>query len=206
MTSNGSRFYLESHYQDNGQIQLIIGPMFAGKTTELFRRINRYSNKNCICFKHISDNRYDSNSIVTHDDQSISAISCKKLFDYILRISKYDIIGIDEGQFFPDLTDFCEKMANSGKTVIVAALNGDFKRNPFLNISNLIPLAEEILHLKAICTSCNSFQTSASFTYRKPLSCKESSEDTQIIIGGKDLYLPVCRSCYFCKLKCSNQK
>ena len=66
----------------------------------------------------------------------------------------YDVIGIDEGQFFPDLVEFCENMANSGKAVIVAALDGTFQRKGFGPILELIPLAEHVVKLNAVCMVC----------------------------------------------------
>ena len=64
------------------------------------------------------------------------------------------MIGIDEGQFFPDLVPFAEQMADKGKIIIVAALDGDFQRKGFGDILNLVPLAESIVKLNAVCMMC----------------------------------------------------
>ena len=66
----------------------------------------------------------------------------------------YDVVGIDEGQFFPDVVEFCDGAANLGKTVVVAALDGTFERKPFGNIVSLIPLAEKVSKLSAVCVYC----------------------------------------------------
>ena len=63
----------------------------------------------------------------------------------------FDVIGIDEGQFFGDLVSFCETAANAGKIVIVAGLDGDFKAEPFGTICDLVPLAEKVDKLCAVC-------------------------------------------------------
>lgn len=100
------------------------------------------------------------------------------------------VIGIDEGQFFPDIVEFCEAMANAGKTVIVAALDGTFQRKPFGTILNLVPLAESVVKLTAVCMEC--FREAA---YTKRLGTEKEVE----VIGGADKYHSVCRLCYFKK-------
>nr|XP_048307830.1 thymidine kinase, cytosolic isoform X5 [Myodes glareolus] len=100
------------------------------------------------------------------------------------------VIGIDEGQFFPDIVEFCEWMANAGKTVIVAALDGTFQRKAFGNILNLVPLAESVVKLTAVCMEC--FREAA---YTKRLGMEKEVE----VIGGADKYHSVCRLCYFKK-------
>src|SRR5690348_9043635 len=87
---------------------------------------------------------------------------------------------------FPDLVEFCEKMADMGKTVIVAALDGTFQRKPFGNVLNLVPLAESVCKLNAVCMLC---QKDAAFT-------KRTVQDTALeVIGGADKYVAVCRAC-----------
>ncbi|XP_040496056.1 thymidine kinase, cytosolic isoform X2 [Ursus maritimus] len=100
------------------------------------------------------------------------------------------VIGIDEGQFFPDIVEFSETMANAGKTVIVAALDGTFQRKAFGTILNLVPLAESVVKLTAVCMEC--FREAA---YTKRLGSEKEVE----VIGGADKYHSVCRLCYFKK-------
>merc|ERR1711879_726297 len=98
------------------------------------------------------------------------------------------VIGIDEGQFFSDLFPFCEKWADEGKIVIVAALDGTFQRKAFGTVLNLIPIAEKVTKLSAVCMlRCS---RDASFTYRMP------TETEVEVIGGADKYVAVCRGCY----------
>ena len=84
----------------------------------------------------------------------LKAVSTNNLEDLKVNFDDYDVIGIDEGQFFPDLVNFCEKMANAGKAVIVAALDGTFQRKGFPTVMELIPLAEHVVKLNAVCMVC----------------------------------------------------
>lgn len=95
--------------------------------------------------------------------------------------ANYDVIAIDEGQFFPDvfistlickIAQFCEKLANDGKIVLVAALDGSFERKPFNTILELIPLCEKVVKLTAVCWYCK--QDNASFT-KRTVNSKESN-------------------------------
>jgi thymidine kinase len=126
--------------------------------------------------------------MATHDKQFHVALPCTKLNEAKIEALKYDCIGIDEGQFFPDIVDFCEEMANLGKTVIVAALDGNFERKPFGKILDLIPKSEEVMKLTAVCIQCG---TKASFS-----SKISGSREVEIDIGGSDKYIATCRACY----------
>lgn len=173
-----------------GQIQLILGPMFSGKSTELIRRLKRYqiARYPCLIVKYAKDIRYDLESIATHDQQTLKAISADKLKNLKVNLNDYDVIGIDEGQFFPDIVEFSEEMANKGKTVVIAALDGTFQRKAFASILELIPLSEHVVKLNAVCMTCFG---DGSFT-------KRISADKEVeVIGGADMYMATCRSCFF---------
>jgi thymidine kinase len=172
-----------------GEIQLILGPMFSGKSTELLRRIRRYTvaKRKCLVVKYKQDTRYSQESLATHDRQQWVAVPTDKLDELHDLANAYDVIGIDEGQFFPDIVPFCEEMANRGKTIVVAALDGTFQRKPFGSVLELIPLAESVVKLTAICQEC---QAPAAFS-------KRLGAETQVeLIGGADKYVAVCRRCY----------
>ncbi|AID46824.1 thymidine kinase [Penguinpox virus] len=181
----------------SGSIHVITGPMFSGKTSELVRRIKRFmlSNFKCIIIKHCGDNRYnedDINKVCTHDRLFMEAIASSNLSVLVPKILKdgIEVIGIDEGQFFLDIVEFSESMANLGKIVIIAALNGDFKRELFGNVCKLLPLAETVSSLTAICVKC----------YREASFSKRITESKEVMdIGGKDKYMAVCRKCFFSK-------
>jgi len=173
----------------HGQIQLILGPMFSGKSTELIRRLKRYqvAQYNCLIIKYAKDTRYDDNNIATHDRQMLKAVSANTLAELTDKAADYDVIGIDEGQFFSDVVEWCEKMANAGKMVMCAALDGTFQRKPFTNILELVPLAEYVVKLHSVCMNCFG---EGSYT-------KRISEDQEVeVIGGADKYMAVCRRCF----------
>ncbi len=180
-----------------GEIQLIIGPMFSGKTSELIRRISRYSiaQKKCIIIKYVKDTLYpltnENKQLRTHDYKIHEAVSTSLLneLDKSEIIKKYDIIGIDEGQFFEDLHSFTQTMCDVyGKIVIIAALSGTFQKKPWDSISNIIPLANKISFFKAVCCRCH--KDGAAFTHRR------SSEKEIQVIGGLEKYWPVGSKCY----------
>ncbi|KAM9005166.1 thymidine kinase, cytosolic isoform X2 [Sarcophilus harrisii] len=112
-----------------GQIQVILGPMFSGKSTELMRRVRRFqiAQYKCLVIKYAKDTRYGK-SFSTHDRNTMEALPACLLRDVAQDALAVTVIGIDEGQFFPDIVEFSESMANAGKTVIVAALDGTFQR------------------------------------------------------------------------------
>ncbi|GAB5581362.1 thymidine kinase [Prionailurus iriomotensis] len=174
-----------------GQIQVILGPMFSGKSTELMRRVRRFqiAQYKCLVIKYAKDTRYSS-SFSTHDRNTMEALPACLLRDVAQEALGVAVIGIDEGQFFPDIVEFSETMANAGKTVIVAALDGTFQRKAFGTILNLVPLAESVVKLTAVCMEC--FREAA---YTKRLGAEKEVE----VIGGADKYHSVCRLCYFKK-------
>ncbi|CAG9332761.1 unnamed protein product [Blepharisma stoltei] len=175
-----------------GEIQVIFGPMFSGKSTELLRRIRRYKvrNDSCILLK-TKDARYenDEDKVVTHDLVNyLEAFACDTLYEAENVADSHDVIGIDEGQFFSDIISFVEDMANRGKIVIIACLDSDFRREPFGTICQLIAKAERVTKLSSICHYC---KDDAAF------SARLTQEQAIKVIGGPDKYKPVCRTCYF---------
>lgn len=173
-----------------GQIELILGPMFSGKTTRLIETIRKYSynNKRTAMVNFYADNRYTEKSeVVTHDLIKYDSISCKTLGENIETLRSYDAIGIDEGQFFPDLVEVCDNLCRQGKTIVVAALSGDFRMEPFPNVAKLISKADKIKLMKAYCFNCHKI---AGFTLR----IVESEE--KFLIGAGEAYKPVCKKCH----------
>lgn len=179
-----------SQVTEEGKIELIIGPMISGKSTRLIGQIRKYTYKakKTIMIKFFADKRYSEKSeVVTHDLLKYDSIDCKNLRDHFEKIKNYDVIGIDEGQFFPDLVEVCEELALMRKTVVVAALNGDFRMEPFPVIANLIPKADKIKLLKAYCFKCH---RDAKYTLR----IVQSNET--VLIGAGEAYKPACRECH----------
>ncbi|MFN3410761.1 MAG: hypothetical protein ACK4YF_01200 [Exilispira sp.] len=170
-------------------IQLIIGPMFSGKTTELLRRLQRgmIAGKKVILLRPVIDTR----EIITHDQLkttgNIPQVSLSNLNDF--DIDSYDYIGIDEGQFFTNLSKIINNWANNGKHIIVAGLDATSELTPFDEILQLIPYAEEVIKLNAVCTKCGS-----DFGAFTKFIGQEKKE--KILVGGKGLYEARCRSCW----------
>ncbi|XP_078257720.1 thymidine kinase, cytosolic, partial [Rhinoraja longicauda] len=190
---------LSSPNKVKGQIQIIFGPMFSGKSSELMRRVRRFrvAQYQCLLIKYAKDTRYADDDMVTHDRFAMHAVPATKLSEVYHEALKSAVIGIDEGQFFPDCVEFCEEMANNGKTVIVAALDGTFQRKAFGNILNLVPLAESVVKLTAVCMNC---YREAAFTKR--LGVEKKVE----VIGGMDMYRATCRLCYIAEGNLSAQQ
>jgi thymidine kinase len=136
--------------------------------------------------KYKADTRY-SDKMTTHDRTMIEALPCEKLSDALEASADYEVIGIDEGQFFPDLVEMTEQWASAGKVVICAALDGDFLRRPFGRVLELVPLAESVTKLSAICQVCFG---PASFSKRL------GAETALEVIGGADKYIATCRRCH----------
>lgn len=174
-------------------VELIIGPMFSGKSTMLltFEKKFEVSKKKYICINHSFDKRYsDQGKISTHDGKVSSGnhISVSKLKNVnSIDLIEYDAFIIDEVQFFEDVDDFVDFWSSKGKIIICAGLNSDYKMKPFEPINSLISKADNIRHLKAICTDCGK---DAPFTQR----CIKSEEQT--LVGSSDIYLPKCRGCH----------
>jgi thymidine kinase len=160
--------------------------MFSGKSTELIRRYNRYTlgNKKCIMIKYKNDCRYDPLMIVTHDNIKIKAIVCEFLYEADQIIKEYDVICIDEVQFYKDAHIFCDKWANQGQIVEACGLNGTFNRTEFPIISQLIPLADNITFLKAICKETGNEAVFSQLNTDSTGLNKETNE----LIGGSDKY------------------
>jgi thymidine kinase len=176
-----------------GSITLVMGPMFSGKTTELMRRIRMSSlaKKRCCVLKYCKDQRY-GDGIVSHDasvleeNDSVKVIASGTLLD--IQVDSFDVIGVDEGQFFGDLADACSKWALAGKTVYVSALDGDFLRKPFLAISELIPLCDSVTKLQGVCMVCRDAPSI--------FSKRVSDSMALVLIGGAESYQTVCRLCF----------
>ncbi len=177
-----------------GYLELIIGPMYAGKSTELLRIINRYKclNKKICVINHSLNNRYGSTGLTTHNkasfDQCIIIEKLNELYNSDV-LSGTDVIIIEELQFFTDAFEYVVKWSDSGKTIICAGLDGDYLRNPFGDVLRLIPHADKVTKLNSLCKKCGD-GTLAHFTKR----FISSSETT--LVGSDEIYEAVCRAHY----------
>ncbi len=177
---------------NSGKLHLIIGPMFAGKTSHLVENYNKCKlcNISCIVINHSDDNRYDTNNLCTHDNITIPCIKEANLNNIYKNIEKNSVVLINEGQFFNDLYDIVIKMVEEmDMTVYVYGLDGDFQRKPFGQILNLIPICDSVQKLQSFCAKCKD-ATLALFSHRIV------NDNNQILIGSTEQYIPLCRKCF----------
>jgi thymidine kinase len=189
-------------------LDVITGPMFSGKSTELLRRLN-------ICSALGFTTLYINCNLDTRDDEdfsthnptikSIGKLTSVKLDNELtidsvrdsIDINEFNVIGIDEAQMFTGLKDTVLTLVETyHKKVIVAGLNGDFRRQKWGEIIDLIPYCEDITKLNSVCSFCSRIKNTlvdAPFTKRLT-----SSKET-LLVGDNDNYAAVCRNCYFIK-------
>ena len=196
-------------FQNNtGYLELIIGPMFSGKTTELLEIYKKckFCNIPVTIINHTIDKRYHDTMVSSHDRIMAPCLQANKLNDLwnnngfiesgnhsdnyahkLLRSS--DVILINEGQFFQDLYEIVVDMLNNNnKKVYICGLDGDFERKKFGSILDLIPLCDKIRKLTSLCSICKD-GTPAIFSMRL-------TNETEQTVVGSDNYIPVCRKCY----------
>ena len=198
-----------SSHMESGYLEIILGGMYAGKTSrlvEIYKQC-KFCNISVAVINHSIDNRYDEELLSTHDQVKIPCIKTDKLMDvwtnFIsleqdislvprvkdkLKVATSSVILINEGQFFPDLEEFVKSLLLNNKKVYVCGLDGDFERKKFGQILDLIPLCDKVTKLTSLCSICKD-GTPGIFSKRL------SEEKTQTIVGS-DNYIPVCRSCY----------
>jgi thymidine kinase len=148
------------HIQTRGRIELIIGCMFSGKSSELSRRVRlqHIAQKSVLHIKYDVEKmngKHDKEvEFVAINDRESKVENCTKLADLGNKYLEFDVIGVDEAHYFDDLVEFCENVANSGRKCVVSATQGNFERNKFPQIIALIPKCEKIKKLQAICKLC----------------------------------------------------
>lgn len=206
-----------------GHIILYLGPMFGSKSSALYDEMIRrhYGGQKSIMVKKNNDTRYDKNKIETHDHKyanimnikndeernlniyklndeiHFSVINCDYLYEINDIISSYDVILIDEIQFFNDAPYYCDLWANNNKTVICAGLIGTYQRTIFDVVAKLIPRSEYIFIKNAICKDTGK---TASFSERLVKS------NSEILIGGLETYKPVDRITFFNDMEISDYR
>ncbi|WP_174480979.1 thymidine kinase [Spiroplasma endosymbiont of Danaus chrysippus] len=183
-----------SRYNE-GWIEVITGCMFAGKTEEFMRRINRlqYAKRKVLVFKPKVDIRYDAKKVVSHKGVSITAIVIDDPMQILKHIDKeIEAVAIDEVQFFkPSIIEVIKTLANQNKQVIVAGLDQDFRGEPFPVTKELLALAEFVTKLDAVCVKCGKAATRT----QRIINGREARYDDEIIlIGAQEQYEARCRS------------
>jgi thymidine kinase len=179
-----------------GQVEVIAGGMFSGKTEELLRLLRRakYARQSVMLFKPTVDGRYSETDVVSHVGGRLESIVAGTALEIERRVPpETQVVGIDEAQFFNgELVSVCNRLADKGVRVIVAGLDMDWEGKPYGPIPHLMAVSESVTKLRAICIRCGK---EAGFSYRKT----GGTEQTKV--GGPKDYEAQCRDCFR-----SNQK
>jgi thymidine kinase len=174
-----------------GWIEVVVGPMFSGKSEELIRRLRRaeIGKQRVQIFKPAIDQRFAKNEIVSHSGLEIASELVQTGREILDKVApRTEVVGMDEAQFLGDsVVDACTKLADLGKRVIVAGLDTDFMGRPFEPMPRLLAVAEEITKLLAICMRCGN---PAVHTQRLVAS------DELIVVGAGGMYEARCRRCF----------
>jgi thymidine kinase len=177
-----------------GHLTLLIGCMFAQKTTELLRRVRRYKSigYKVLVVNFIGDTRYGNECIASHDKE-IEKAACVELLksvDHLVRSGEYNVIAIDEGQFFTDLHEYVTAWADELPVhIVISGLDGTSERKPFGDMLRLIPHAEEVERLSAFCSVCKDGTVAVFSKYFG----EQPKDENGVAIGGAEAYRPVCR-------------
>src|ERR1700751_1275529 len=174
-----------------GWIEVICGPMFSGKSEELIRRLRRamIARKRVEGFKPTIDNRYSNDEIVSHGDLRMKSEVVSDAQEITRRIDwRSEVVGIDEANFMgPQLVDVAQRLADSGKQVVIAGLDTDYMGRPFPPIPDLLALSESITKTLAICVRCGN---------RAKHTRRLRGSDDLIVVGASDMYEARCRRCF----------
>jgi thymidine kinase len=179
-----------------GQIEVICGSMFSGKTEELLRRVKRaqIARQKVQVFKPRIDNRYSADHVQSHDASKIISRPIDRAADVFRYLENNTrVVGVDEAQFFDDgFVEVCQQLAYRGIRVVVAGLDLDFRGQPFGPMPALLSVAEQVTKLQAVCMVCGG---PASRSQR--LSAPENSQkDATVLVGAKEYYEARCRFCH----------
>ncbi|HEX7724570.1 MAG TPA: thymidine kinase [Candidatus Paceibacterota bacterium] len=180
----------------SGWIEVIAGCMFSGKTEELIRRLKRseIARQKVAIFKPAIDNRYHETNVVSHNHAVLPSTAVKTAKDIIALAQPYDVVGIDEAQFFDNsIVDVANDLANAGKRVIIAGLDMDFTGKPFGPMPYLLAVAEFVTKVNAVCVKTGEIAT---HSFRD-----EKSGTGQVVVGEKEVYEARSRRAFFDGMK-----
>lgn len=175
-------------------LELLIGPMFSGKTSELIKiYYEKADTENVLGINYDGDTRYDCNKIVSHNQQSIPSINVNSLYDINnnYKLNKKFInatwIFINEAQFFKDLKSWIiQYLHSTSKNFVLCGLDSDFNRERFGDLLDIIPHADKLTKLYGQCHYC----------YCKSLYTHRITTEKEQEVIGTDNYIPLCRICY----------
>ncbi len=182
-------------------LEVIMGPMFSGKTSELIRLVERdvIAKRRGAIFKVAFDERYGTKEVVTHNGLRYDAYTVSgspggpSAIERVTASERLDVVGVDEVNFFPlGVVKVLDRLAE-GKRVVACGLNLDFRAEPFKTTMQLAARADRVTYLSAICTACGQ---EATRTQRVVAGRPAPWDSPLLVVGGKELYEPRCRRCY----------
>ncbi|NLG08960.1 MAG: thymidine kinase [Deinococcales bacterium] len=184
------------HRFGGGWVELIVGPMFSGKSEELIRRVTRaiIAKQRVQAFKHAIDDRYAALAVASHAGRTLEAqpvASAAQLLEAVEPDTQ--VVAVDEAQFLDDgVVEVVERLADAGKRVIVAGLDLDFRGEPFGPMPQLIARAEVVEKLTAICRCGRAATRTQRLIHGKPAHY----DDPTVLVGAAESYEPRCRACH----------
>jgi thymidine kinase len=178
-------------------LEVIVGSMFSGKSEELIRRVKRavIARRAVQVFKPAIDDRYGVEVVRSHDGDSFQARPVRSSVEILSQVlPEATVVGIDEVQFFDaGVVQVVRDLVASGRRVICAGLDLDFRGEPFGPVPVLLALAERVDKLEAICVVCGE---PATRTQRIVNGVPAFYDDPIIVIGAKEAYEARCRTCH----------
>lgn len=181
-----------------GWIEVVVGPMFSGKSEELIRRVKRalIAGQRVMVFKPRIDDRYHASDVTSHDGRRAEAVAVKDSAELRTHLGEElpEVLAVDEVQFFDEgLVELALELADQGVRVILAGLDQDFRGEPFGIIPQLLAKAEYVEKLAAVCPVCGS---PATRTQRLIGGRPARYDDPVILVGASESYEPRCRKCH----------
>lgn len=194
---------LKSPYS-GGHLEVIVGPMFSGKSEELIRRLTRslIARQRVAVFKPAIDKRYHATEVASHAGRTLEAVAVPNALAIRAHLSGQgellsaapegvDVVGIDEAQFFgPELVPLVLELADAGVRVVLGGLDLDFRAEPFGSMPELLARAESVDKLSAICTVCGA---PATRTQRLIGGQPARFDDPVVLVGAQESYEARCR-------------
>ncbi len=181
----------------HGQVEVICGSMFSGKTEELIRRVRRaqIARQQVQVFKPALDDRFGIERVTSHNGVNVEAVSVEGASEVLKQVEpSTQVVAIDEAQFFDEeILDVCNQLTKRGVRVIIAGLDMDFRGEPFGPMPLLMAEAETIHKLRAICVVCGA---EASRTQRLVNGHPATYDDPVILVGAEEAYEARCRHCH----------
>lgn len=187
---------IRNHPSRGGWIEVICGPMFSGKSEELIRRLGRaeIAGQDVMIAKPNLDDRCDISHLVSHSGHRIRAVGVDDPAALERLADGYDVLGIDEVQFFPaSLVDVCVRLADRGVRVIAAGLDMDYRAEPFGPVPELLARADMVDKLQAVCVCCGGPATLS----QRLIDGRPAPFDGETVqVGAQDAYEARCRGCF----------